>query len=128
MDGEIALVKFIRQLIIILAFSFAGEWLNRLLPVPVPASIYGLLLLFAALATRVITVDDIRESAYFLIALMPVLFVAPFVNLTDIWAIIEPYLLSVSLLIVLSTLLTFGVAGMVTQSILKRKSEGAQHE
>lgn len=42
-------MKHLRQFLIILFFSFLGEGLKALLPLPVPASIYGLVLLFAAL-------------------------------------------------------------------------------
>ncbi|HAL74440.1 MAG TPA: murein hydrolase regulator LrgA [Clostridiales bacterium] len=121
-------MKYIRQLTIILVFTLAGELLNRLIPLPVPASIYGLLLMFGALAAGLLNVQAIRETALFLIAIMPILFVAPFVNLLDIWPIVEPFLLPVSLLIIISTLLTFGVSGLITQSIIKLKSGGGKHE
>ncbi len=39
-------MKYIRQLGIILLVSFLGELLHYLLPLPVPASIYGIVLLF----------------------------------------------------------------------------------
>lgn len=122
------MLKYIRQLTIILVFTLAGELLNRLIPLPVPASIYGLLLMFGALAAGLLNVQAIRETALFLIAIMPILFVAPFVNLLDIWPIVEPFLLPVSLLIIISTLLTFGVSGLITQSIIKLKSGGGKHE
>ena len=50
-DGR---MKYLRQFLIILLFSFLGEGLKALLPLPVPASIYGLVLLFAALELGII--------------------------------------------------------------------------
>ena len=41
-------MKYLRQLLIILIFSFIGEVLHSLIPIQVPASIYGLVLLFIA--------------------------------------------------------------------------------
>ena len=38
-------MKYLRQFMIILLFSFLGELLKYVLPFPVPASIYGLVLL-----------------------------------------------------------------------------------
>ena len=47
-------MKYIKQFILILAISFAGELRKYLLPLPVPASIYGMVLMFLALLTGVI--------------------------------------------------------------------------
>ena len=65
-------MKYIRQLGIILLVSFLGELLHYLLPLPVPASIYGIVLLFAALETRLLKADAIRETSAFLLEIMPV--------------------------------------------------------
>lgn len=68
-------MKYIRQLGIILLVSFLGELMHYLLPLPVPASIYGIVLLFAALETRLLKADAIRETSAFLLEIMPMLFV-----------------------------------------------------
>ena len=45
-------MKYVKQLMIILLFSFIGDILNHLIPLPIPASIYGMVLLFIALTTN----------------------------------------------------------------------------
>lgn len=70
-------MKFVKQFSIILAFAFIGEVLHAAIPLPVPASIYGILLLFLALDRKWLAAGDIREAVGFLIQLMPVLFVPP---------------------------------------------------
>ena len=55
-------MKYIRQMLIILAFSFAGEVLHVLLPLPIPAGIYGFLLLLLALVTHLLPLAAIWES------------------------------------------------------------------
>ena len=42
-------MKYIRQFVIILFISFIGEALKYVLPLPIPASIYGLVLMFVLL-------------------------------------------------------------------------------
>jgi len=74
-------MKFLIQFLIIIAFSFAGELLHFLLPLPIPASIYGIILLFGALELKWIKVKDIRETSSFLIAVMPVMFIPAAVGL-----------------------------------------------
>ena len=39
-------LKTLGQIVIILLVSFAGELLNYCLPLPIPASIYGIVILF----------------------------------------------------------------------------------
>ena len=113
-------MKYLKQITLLLAFSFAGEAAHALLPLPVPAAIYGLLLLFAALCLRIINPGQIKESAQWLITVMPILFVAPTVNLAEYWRTIVPLLPPIVVIIAVSTVLTFGVSGKLTQLVLKK--------
>ena len=74
-------MKYIRQFLWILLFSFVGEVLKYLIPLPVPASIYGLVLLFVALLSGVIRLEAIREVSQFLIEIMPLMFIPAAVGL-----------------------------------------------
>ncbi len=116
---------YLMQFGVILAFSLAGELLHLLLPLPIPAAVYGLLLLLAALLTGLVKPRHIKEAAGWLIAIMPVLFVAPAVNLTSYWDLIAPNLLAIVVIVAVSTVLTFAVAGKVTD-LLGRKG-GDRH-
>lgn len=76
-------MKLIKQFIYIIAFTFIGELLHFLIPLPIPASIYGIVLLFIALMKKWVKVSDIRETSTFLIAIMPVMFIPAAVGLID---------------------------------------------
>ncbi|MGN1122067.1 MAG: CidA/LrgA family protein [Eubacteriales bacterium] len=76
-------MKYLKQFGIILAVSFVGELFNRLLPLPVPASIYGIVLLFLLLVTGVLPLGAVREAGSFLIAIMPVMFIPAAVGLIE---------------------------------------------
>lgn len=78
-------MKFLRQFGIILLLSALGEGLHALLPLPVPASVYGLVLMLAALMTGIIKVGQVEETADFLIEIMPVMFVPAGVGLLNAW-------------------------------------------
>ena len=56
-------MKYIRQFLWILLFSFAGELLKFVIPLPVPASIYGLLLLLLALVTGILRLESVKETS-----------------------------------------------------------------
>ena len=47
-------MKYVRQLLIILFVSFLGELLKSIIPLSIPASIYGMVLLFLASKKQVI--------------------------------------------------------------------------
>ena len=71
-------VKYIFQFARITAFCLAGEVLAAVLPLPIPASVYGLLLLAAALKFGVLKLDQVRETGLFLTGIFPLLFVQRF--------------------------------------------------
>ena len=82
-------MKFVIQFLIVIGFSFLGEFLHYLIPLPIPASIYGIALLFAALECKLLKVNDIREVSSFLIAVMPMMFIPAAVGLITSWDIIS---------------------------------------
>lgn len=108
-------MKYLSQLCIILGFTLVGEALQRILPLPIPASVYGLVLLFAALCLKIVKPEQVKDTSAFLISIMPVLFVTPTVSIVENWALIRPQLLSILILLAGSTVLVFGISGMVTQ-------------
>lgn len=113
-------MKFLIQFLIIIAFSFAGELLHFCLPLPIPASIYGIVLLFLALELKLIKVRDIRETSSFLIAIMPVMFIPAAVGLMDSWHAIAGMWLKYIIVTVVSTFVVMAVSGWLTQAIIRR--------
>lgn len=98
-----------------MGFSLVGEALQRLLPLPIPASVYGIVLLFAALSFKIVKVEQVKDAGAFLISILPVLFVPPAVRILEDWALIRGALVPIVLLVVASTILTFGISGKLTQ-------------
>ena len=76
-------MKYIKQFGIILIFSFAGELLNYLIPLPIPASIYGIILLFLCLEVKLIPLDKVEEISRFMIEIMPLMFIPAAVGLME---------------------------------------------
>ncbi len=111
-------MKYLRQLLFILIFSFAGEVLHYLVPIQIPASIYGLVLLFIGLMTGLIQLSQVQETAKFLIEIMPMMFIPAGVGLLESWGVLKPILVPVILILVVSTVLVMGVSGLVTQGVM----------
>lgn len=113
-------MKYLSQVLIILSFTLAGEALHRLIPLPIPASVYGLVLLFVALCTGLIQLRQVKLAGDFLISILPVLFVSPMVGIAERWGLIAPHLVPIALILLSSTALTFGIAGKITQWLIHR--------
>ena len=113
-------MKYVKQFGIILLISFAGEALNYLLPLPVPASIYGLVLMFLCLQLRVFRLEDVRDTALFLIEIMPILFLPAAVGLMDSWHLISSTLLQYIVITILAMVIVMAAGGLFTQFIMKK--------
>ena len=114
-------MKYLKQFGIILIISFIGEVLKYVIPLPVPASIYGLVLLFVALHTGMIKVEQIKEVSDFLITIMPIMFVPAGVGLVQSWGEIEDIVIPILVITVVSTIIVMAVAGRVTQWLIRKR-------
>ena len=116
-------MKFLKQFSIILFISFLGEILHTLIPLPVPASVYGLVLMLAALVTGILKLGQVRETAAFLIEIMPVMFIPAGVGLMESWSSLQPVWLPVILITILTTVLVMAVSGKVTQAMIGKEKK-----
>lgn len=116
-------MKYAFQFLIIIIFSFIGEVLNAVIPLPVPACIYGIVLLYLTLQTGVIHLEHVREAAHFLIKIIPILLLPPAVGLIATWESIKASSFYYVLISVVSTVVVMAVAGLVTQAIIRRSKK-----
>lgn len=82
-------MKYVKQFLIIIGISLAGEILKYILPLPIPASIYGMAILFIALLAGIIKLKDVRETGKFLIEIMPLMFIPAGVGLMSSWGSVK---------------------------------------
>ena len=116
-------MKYLYQAGIVFLFTFLGEAAARLIPFPIPAAIWGMIFLFLAFCTGLLKVEQVKECSTFLAALLPVLFVAPTVNLMEQAKALLGNLPAVAAIIILSTLAVFFVSGRLTQRMRKEIEE-----
>ena len=121
-------MKYLKQFGIILAFSFAGELLHAFIPLPIPASIYGIILLFLALQLKLIKVESIREVSTLLIQIMPVMFIPAAVGLMEMWGIIQNRILIYIVILAVTTFVVMIVSGRVTQAVIRRDRKRGQDD
>ncbi|MDC7230107.1 MAG: CidA/LrgA family protein [Sphaerochaetaceae bacterium] len=114
-------MKYLLQFCIILVISFVSEVCHSIIPLPIPSSIYGIVILFVLLKSGLLAQHQVEATGKFLIELMPVMFIPAAVGLMQSWEAIRNSLVSYLVVILVSTLLVMGVSGHVTQAFLKGK-------
>ncbi|MBQ3864998.1 MAG: CidA/LrgA family protein [Clostridia bacterium] len=116
-------MRYIKQLAVILSVTFLAEGLHYYIPLPIPASIYGLVLMLIALITRLIRLEHIKDVSAFLIAIMPILFITPCVGIIDVWDQIKASLLPFLIILSISNLCTIAATGWTAQAFAKRREQ-----
>ncbi len=119
-------MKYVRQFWIILLISAIGEGLHVLVPLPVPASVYGLVIMLIALGTHFIKLEQVKEAAEFLIEIMPVMFIPAGVGLLNAWGVLKPVCVPIILITVITTVVVMVVTGRVTQTVIRMDRKKGQ--
>ena len=114
-------MKFRRQFMIILLLSFLGEVLKMFIPLPIPASVYGLVLMLLCLVTGILKTSQVKEAAFFLIEIMPVMFIPAAAGLIDSWKVLQPLLLPILVITVVITIFVMVVTGKIAQMIAQKR-------
>ena len=122
-------MKYLKQFLIILVISYAGELLKYVLPLPIPASIYGMVILLVGLLTGLIALDAVKDVGKFSIEIMPVMFIPAGVGLMSSWGTLKPLLLPVSIITVVTIVTVMAATGKVSQWVIRKgKSDKEENE
>lgn len=114
---------YLFQFMIILFFVFLGELCEFLIPLPIAGSIYGLLLLFIALCTKIVKLEWVADVADWFHSVMALFFVAPAVAVIDIWSDISGIWVYLVLMLVLAYFVTMVITGKTADFFLNRKDK-----
>lgn len=114
-------MKFLRQFMIILLLSFLGEVLKMFIPLPIPASVYGLVLMLVCLMNGVLKTSQVKDAAFFLIEIMPVMFIPAAAGLIDSWGVLRPLIVPIMIITVVITVFVMAVTGRVAQMIAQKR-------
>ena len=116
-------MKYMKQFCLIMFISFLGEVLHHYLPLPIPASIYGLVILFAGLMTGVVKLSHVEETGRFLIEIMPLMFIPAAVGLLESWGILAPIWIPIVGITLITTVTVMIVSGKITQFVIRLENQ-----
>ena len=115
-------MKYVKQFSIILGISFLAELLEILIPLPIAASVYGLVIMLA----KLIPLEKVETAADFLVDAMSIMFVPATVGIMASVNALKEMLLPICVITVVSTVLIMIVTGRVSQHIIRgQKNKGA---
>ncbi len=115
-------MKYIYQIGIISAVSFVAELFYIFLPLPVPASVYGLLLMLILLMTKAVKVEQVADVADWLLKIMPILFIAPTVGLINSVDAIKGQILPLIVMCICSTVGVMAVTSVTAQALIRLRN------
>lgn len=118
-------MKFLFQFALISAVAFAGELIHVLIPLPVPGSVYGMILLLFLLLFKVIRLEWVEDAGEFLIGIMPILFVQPLVSIMNQFEAIAEQLVAILIMCTVVTVVVALVTGYTAQFV-SRISKGKE--
>ena len=116
-------MKYLKQFLIILGITFIGEILKLCIPLPIPASIYGMVILFAGLMTGIIKLESVKETGKFLIEIMPIMFIPAGVGLISSWDKLSPIILPTCLITAIAVVTVMAVTGWISQIVIRKTGD-----
>lgn len=120
---------YVREVAIIFGITMSGEFLNYLLPLPIPSGVYGLFILLTLLCMGVIKLEDVSVTGNFFLDVMPLLFIPAGVGLLNSVEQLKAILIPFTVITVISTVFVMVVTGRTAQHMIRRtrqRSEGQE--
>lgn len=114
-------MTYIFQFCIILIVCFVGEVLNSVIPLPIPASIYGLVIMLLCLSFKIIKLEKIEKTADFLLQIMPLMFIPAAVSLITVWSEVKAILIPIVVIVIASTIIVMVVTGKTAEFVIKQQ-------
>ncbi|MDR4434966.1 antiholin-like murein hydrolase modulator LrgA [Bacillus tequilensis] len=118
---------FLTQAFIFAVIMLVSNMIAAIVPIPIPASVVGLVLLFLLLCLKVIKLEQVETLGTSLTSLIGFLFVPSGISVMNSLGVMQQYGLQIVLVILLATIILLGATGLFSQLILslsgKHKTE-----
>jgi len=118
-------MEYLMQFAVIAAVYFLGETVSFLIPLPIPGTVYGLVLMFVFLCTGLIKLKRVEKAADFLLNIMPILFVPGSAAVLEYMDVVAGAAWKIFVICMASTFITLAVTGyaatFVGKLLAKRK-------
>ena len=117
-------MKYMKQIGLIATISFIAELLHFFIPLPIPASVYGMVMLFVALCLGIIKLSQVENVADWMLSIMPIFFIAPSVGLINSFDSIKGQVLPLVTICFVSTVVVTALTGLIAQGVIRIQKKG----
>lgn len=111
-------MRLLEQFGIILTLTLIVEIIRAVVPLPVPASVYGLILMLVLLKTKIIPLTSVKHAGKILLETMPLMFIPAAVGLLNSWTVVKTIVLPLLVVVAISTVTVMVISGRVTQMVI----------
>ncbi|MGL5676075.1 MAG: CidA/LrgA family protein [Cellulosilyticaceae bacterium] len=116
------------ELSVVFAICLTGEWLAMLLPIPMPASILSMGILFIAFLLRWLKVESVEQVSQFLLKNMAFFFIPAGVGILEYYELLKANMIPFILICILSTVLTFAATAYTVQLVIQLQTRKEQKD
>ncbi len=116
-------MKYFYQFLIICLITFVSELLNYIIPLPIPSSIYGLVIMLILLKSNILKLCYIKDVGNFLLETMPIMFVPIGVEIITLFAVLKDFLFPMTIIVIVTTIIVMVVTGHVSQYVISKEKE-----
>ncbi len=113
-------MKIIIELLYILFFSFIGQSLSKIINLPIPGSVIGLIIFFLALQFKLVKLENVETTSKFLIDNLAILFIPAGVGIMISFKHVQEIWVSILLICLFTTLLSLVIVGKFTQYLISK--------
>ena len=112
-------MRILRQIGLLLLICLLCEGLSAMLPFPFPGSVLAMLVLLLLFCLKVLKLQQMKGASDFLLGHMMLVFLPSIVGLINYLDILRNVWIQLVVIVVVSTLVTFFVAGAVVSFVIK---------
>ena len=116
-------MKYMKQIGVISTIAFIAELLHFAIPLPIPASVYGMAILFFCLCLGIIKMEMVEDVADWILSIMPIFFIAPTVGLIEAFGDIQGQVIPLVLMCFISTVVVTSITGLTAQAIIRLRKD-----
>ncbi|BEU88534.1 CidA/LrgA family protein [Selenomonas sp. TAMA-11512] len=117
-------MKYLREFAIILGITCIGEIIKYLIPLPIPASVYGLIIMLSLLSSGRLRLNQVQVTGRILIETMPLMFIPAGVGLMFYWDELQPVIVPVLVITFITTIVVSVSTGKMSDALLTWKNRG----
>lgn len=116
-------MKVITQIGIVFMICLMGEGIAKILPIPFPASVISMILLFILLLSKILKPDHIKEKSDFLLKNMAFFFMPGGVTIMENYELLKGSIVQLIVICLVTLILTFAATACTVKAVMKLQNK-----